>query len=89
MWYTHHGVSWEWVFFGELMMILFWGGLIALVAWLFRSYVGVNTNRTSDPTDGDSQYRSPGNALEILKERYARGDISKAEYEEMRDDLRT
>lgn len=89
MWYTHHGFSWEGMIFGGLMMILFWGGLIALVVWLFRSYVGVNPNRTSDRTDGDSPYRSPGNALEILKERYARGEISKAEYEEMRDVLRT
>ena len=89
MGYSHHGISWEWIIFMGLMMILFWGGLIALVVWLFRSYVGVNPNRTSDRTDGDSQYRSPGNALEILKERYARGEISKAEYEEMSDVLRT
>jgi putative membrane protein len=30
---------------------------------------------------------NPGRAQEILKERYARGEISKEEYEEMRRDL--
>jgi putative membrane protein len=29
----------------------------------------------------------PGNALEILKERYARGEITRDEYQEMRREL--
>jgi putative membrane protein len=68
--------------FGGLL-ILFWG-VITLVAWPLRSLVGANNNHASDLADGVT-----GVALEILKERYARGEISKAEYEEMRDVLRT
>lgn len=85
MWYPHHGYSWETMIFGGLMMILFWGGLITLTLWLFRASVGPNVNR-SDNYEG--QPRPTRDALDILKERYAHGEISKAEFEQIRDDLR-
>lgn len=48
-----------------------------------RSYVGQNENK-----DGlASASREPESALEILKKRYARGEISKEEFEEKRKDL--
>lgn len=87
MWYPYHEFSWEWMIFMGLMMILFWGGLIALVAWLFRSSMERNANRVFERADDGSQVRSSGNALDILQERYARGEISKAEFEQIRDDL--
>jgi putative membrane protein len=87
MWYPYHGFSWEWTIGMGLMMILFWGGVIALVVWLFRSYTGVSANRSSDHADNGLQGRAPGDALDILKERYARGEISREEYLEMRDVL--
>jgi hypothetical protein len=46
MWYPHHGLSWETMVFGGLMMVLFWGSLIALVVWLFRANVGPNTSNS-------------------------------------------
>jgi len=63
--------------FGWLLMILFWvliiAGIIVLVKWL-----------ASGATPG----ASPGKrALEILKERYARGDITRDQYEQMRRDI--
>lgn len=70
--------------FGSLMMILFWGGLIALVVVAVRAFSGSgqSTGSAGLPTSTDNT------ALNILKERYARGEISKAEFEEMRDNLK-
>jgi putative membrane protein len=85
MWYPYHGFGWAWMIAVGLMMILFWGGLIALVVWLFRASTGATANRSPN---GASQVRSSGEALDVLKERYARGEISKAQYEQKRDDLR-
>jgi uncharacterized membrane protein len=39
-----------------------------------------NTDRRAEPEEGNA-------ALRILKERYARGEITEAEYKRMRDDL--
>ncbi len=36
---------------------------------------------------GQAQAGSANNAQQILRERYARGEISREEYEEMRDEL--
>lgn len=87
MWYPHGDWGWEAMLFGGLMMILFWGGLILLAVWLFRSQSGPNARRSADRPDTDD-YRPSRSALDILQERYARGEITKAEYQEIRDDLR-
>ncbi|RMF57854.1 MAG: SHOCT domain-containing protein [Calditrichaeota bacterium] len=63
-------------FGGGFMMIFWWGllilGIVALVKWL------MGQNQSSH--GGDSP-------LEILKRRYARGEISKKEFEELKKDL--
>ncbi len=81
MWWGH-GWSWEGMIFGGLMMLLFWGGLIALAVVVIR---GLASSGSRQPPARESSSES---ALDILKRRYARGEISKAEYEEMRRDLR-
>ena len=70
---------WGWgMGFGGLFMILFWGlilvGIFALFKWV--SVQPLASNGTRGKT-----------ALEILQERYARGEILKEEYEEKRRDL--
>ena len=88
MWYPHHGYSWETMIFGGLMMVLFWGGLTALAVWLFRAYAWPHASRSYDDGHAGSHFRPTRDALDILKERYARGEISKDEFEQIRDDLR-
>nr|WP_298379424.1 SHOCT domain-containing protein [uncultured Halomonas sp.] len=77
---THmDGYGWGHMFFGGIMMILFWGGIIVFVIWFFRS-----SGQDDNPRTGF--YRRP-NALDLLQERYARGEIDKQEYEERKRDL--
>jgi putative membrane protein len=64
--------------FGFLFMLLFWGLVIVGIVALFRwSMVQKSPN-------GKSHGKSP---LEILQERYARGEIDHDEYEQKKRDL--
>jgi putative membrane protein len=64
-------------------MLIFWVVIIALAVWLLSNlFPRVTSNSPSQPVvrrDAPS-----GSPLEILQQRYARGEISRAEYEEMR-----
>lgn len=70
----------EWILM-TTMMIVFWGGLIALVVWLIRS-VGANQH------DGQTPTTSIANADQVLAERFARGEIGEDEFKRRRDLLR-
>ena len=74
MWYMHEGLGW-WMVFGGVWMFLFWGGLIALIVW--------GITRLSE-RNGSSQKRDP---LDVAKERYAKGEIAKEEFEQLKRDL--
>lgn len=65
-----------------LLMLVFWGGLILLVVLALR---GLFTSGGAHPAAGPSV---ASNARQILDERYARGEIDREKYEEMRSDLR-
>ena len=64
---------------GWIAMILFWaliiGGIALLAVWLFRSA----TPAMMGPP--------PSRPLDILKERYARGEITREQYDEMRREI--
>jgi putative membrane protein len=68
-------------FFGLILMVLFWGGLIALAVWLVKALF-VNSPRAYLPPSGD--HLTP---REILDQRYARGEIDREAYERMKQDL--
>ncbi|MCO6453496.1 MAG: SHOCT domain-containing protein [Caldilineales bacterium] len=71
--------------FGILFMILIWGGLIVLVVWGLSALVPriSSGNGSTHPPIADA---SPP-ALDLLKQRYARGEITKSEYDSMRQDI--
>jgi putative membrane protein len=73
------GGGWYAMIFGPLFMILFLAVLVAVVAilvrWLGGPWHGMYPPHQLPPT------RTP---LDILKERFARGEIDKAEFEDRR-----
>lgn len=71
------GWGWGHMIFGSIMMLLFWGGLVVLIVLAVR-WIG------GGPTRGGNHTTSRNRALEILEERYARGEIDKDEFEERR-----
>jgi len=74
MWYMHEGMGW-WMVFGGVWMVIFWGGLIALTAW--------GITKLSRRDDSSPKH----DVLDIARERYARGEISQKEFEQLKKDL--
>ncbi len=67
---------------GVLIMLVFWVGLIFLAVWLVKS-VFSSSNRSSNASTTPKEL----NAMEILAQRYARGEITRDQYEMMKHDL--
>ena len=61
--------------------------LITVGPALVRALIGPSSQLNRG--QGSSSETALNNPLNILKTRYARGEISKTEYEEMRDELQT
>jgi len=60
--------------FGVIIMVLFWGAII----WLVISLINAGTKKSEETLDS---------ALDILKKRYARGEVTKEQYLEMEKEL--
>ncbi len=80
MWTMHDGMGW-WMVFGGVWAILFWVALIALIVWVIR--------RIADRGGGDARGPERHDALEIAKMRYARGEITKEQFDQIKRDLTT
>jgi putative membrane protein len=72
--------------FSPVLMLVFWVAIIALAIWLL-SHLFPQTTDTSPIPFATQHNDPPESPLDILKRRYARGEISRAEYEQMRRDL--
>ena len=70
----HMMAPWGWIF-----MLIFWGLVIAVLVYGLRWLVGKDR-----PTEGSGNRRTP---LDIVKERYARGEMTREEFEQMKKDL--
>lgn len=74
MWGAHQGMGW-WMVFGGVIFVLFWGAIIWLmVSGLSNSGRGVAAAHDNDP-------------LKIAERRYAKGEITRDQLQEIRKDL--
>jgi putative membrane protein len=69
-----YGMGWGWM----IIMAVFWISVIVGIVFLIR-WVILSTKITGTKSDES--------ALEILKKRYAKGEISKEEFEEKKKDI--
>jgi putative membrane protein len=70
-----YGMGW----FGPIIMIIFWIAVIVGIILLIR-WVIVSSRK-------EYKVKSDESALEILKKRYAKSEISKEEFEEKKKDI--
>ncbi len=74
------GGGWGFGIFGMIFMLIFWvliiAGIVLVVRWLVDQW-----------RPGSASGPGPESALDILKKRYARGEIGKEEYDRMKQDL--
>lgn len=76
---------------GALVMIAFWvlviGGAVWLVMTLVRGTQSQVSPTTNPPALSTGAVKLDQAPLDILKTRYAKGEITKEQFEEMRRDL--
>ncbi len=78
MWNCGEGIGW-WMVGGTISMVVLWGTIIALVIWGIskmreRGGALISTTEKHDP-------------LDIARARFARGDISQEEFEQVKKNL--
>ena len=79
-WYGY-GFGLHWIF-----TILFWALILWLIVSLMRGVSGHGCCGKHHHGHGDHSSEN-GRALDILKERYAKGEISKEEFDRMKQDV--
>lgn len=72
MWHTGEGMGW-WMMFGAAMWLFFWAAIVYLVV------------RFAGHSDRDVPLDD--RPVEIVRRRYAAGEITKDQYEQLRHDL--
>jgi len=70
--------GWGWGWGGMVFQGLFWLVIVIAVVWAIRYFLGQQQTGTTPRSDS---------ALDILKRRYANGEIDKQEFEGKKKDL--
>ncbi|MFZ0391539.1 MAG: SHOCT domain-containing protein [Calditrichia bacterium] len=71
-----HDMGWGGLWFGWL----FWIIIFIVIIWLVVRFAGGSQTRQQPPASGETP-------LDVLKKRYARGEITREQYEQMRKDI--
>jgi len=74
------GMGWGGMWFGSI----FWLLIIGVIIWVVITSIN-NSNRR----DISNNFPQQESALDILKKRYAKGEITKEEFDQMKRDLIT
>jgi putative membrane protein len=75
MWHGHEGMGW-WMVFGGAMWLIF----VVLIVVLVIAVIRPSTTQRGEA-------RREDDAMEIARSRYARGEISREEFEQLRKHL--
>jgi putative membrane protein len=78
MWHAHDGMGW-WMLFGGIIWLVF----LATMVWLFLSVLSPRAR----PHEDQPSHHRPSDAREIARQRYARGEISREEFQQILLDL--
>jgi len=78
MWPYGYGMGWGWMAAGWLMMLVFWALVVVGIVALFK--MATNLGASSEP-------RSANTPIEILRRRYAAGELTKEQFEAMKKDV--
>jgi putative membrane protein len=70
--------SWPFMSFGWVFMVIFW---VLIIAWVIYLIKLSDNNDKTNKTNWDK-------TLNILKERYAKWEIDKKQFDEMKSDLK-
>ena len=76
MWNGFEGMGWGWIGLGMIHMFLFWVLVILGIVVLVQALSG------GPRTEGERL-----GAMEILKARYAKGEITREQFEQMKRDI--
>ena len=73
MWHGLEGMGWGWLGLGVLHMVLFWGLVLLAFVALLRWLGGGS--------------RAEPRAMDILKGRYAKGELTREQFEQLKREL--
>ena len=76
MYWSNYGWGWG-MGFGWFFMVIFWVLVILGIVYLIKVITGIGKKEEKEET-----------AIDILNKRYAKGEISKEEFDRMKEDLR-